>query len=407
MDQHWPRAVAPGSYGAARKLRILHVVEATTAGVGRHVLDLSGHMQRAGLDVAVACPRMRENAKRDTAFVDKLKAAGVPVVEISMRYGIHPSADLRSYRCLVQLLRRGRYDVVHTHSSKAGVLGRLAGWHCGVPVLVYTPNAFAFLGAHNRLLRWLYRTVEQRLGHQATDALICVSRSEMALADSLAIVPLERLVLLENTLDASDFATLADQVEAKSSLGLDPDHLVVGYTGRLAKQKGVEYLIQAVRQVVASGDNIQLLLVGEGELERSVRRMVTQHHLEDHVMLAGYRTDVPKVLAALDVFALPSLYEGLPYALMEAMAAGRAVVATDVGGNRDLIRDGITGLLVPPHDARTLADALLHLLRAPHERERLGRAALAAVGSRPTPEQRTHQVVDLYTKVLERKRNVS
>jgi glycosyltransferase involved in cell wall biosynthesis len=362
-------------------------------------------MQRAGLDVTVACPHIRENAKRDTAFVDRLTAAGVPVVEISMRYGIHLLADLRSYRCLVHLLRRGHYDVIHTHSSKAGVLGRIAGWRYGVPALVYTPNAFAFLGARNRLLRWLYRTVEQRLGHQATDALICVSRSEMELADELAIVPSERLVLIENTIDAAHLAPFAAHVGAKSALGLDPDRLAVGYSGRLARQKGVEYLIQAMRQVVASGENAQLLLVGEGELDQPVRQMVADHHLEDHVVLAGYRVDIPEVLAALDVFVLPSLYEGLPYALMEAMAVGRAVIATDVGGNRDLLRDGVTGLLVPPCDPRALAGALLQLLRAPRDRERLGRAALAAASARPTPEQRARQVAELYKKVLERKRN--
>jgi glycosyltransferase involved in cell wall biosynthesis len=118
--------------------------------------------------------------------------------------------------------------------------------------------------------------------------------------------------------------------------------------------------------------------------------------------LTGFRTDIPQVLAALDVFVLPSLYEGMPYTLMEAMAAGRAVVATDVAGNRDLVRHEETGLLVPPGQADRLASAILRLVSAPDERARLGQAALAAAKVRTTPDQMAQQVMELYVSVLGR-----
>jgi glycosyltransferase involved in cell wall biosynthesis len=390
-------------------LKVLHVVEATTAGVARHVLDLCRYMGRDGLDVAVACPLVRENAQYDTAFVSSARAEGVQVFEIPMRHGIRPLADLWECGRLVRLIGREEYDVVHTHSSKAGVLGRLAAWRCGVPVTVYTPNAFAFLGAPTRLQSWSYRAIERWLGWQFTDVLICVSQSEMTLAQQYRIAPTERLVLVENTVDAYRFAPTLGPAAARAALtctlGINPARFVVGYVGRLARQKGLEYLIRAARQVVTAVKNIQFVLVGEGELERAVRQIVVKFHLEDRIMLAGYRPDIPQVLSALDVLVLPSLYEGLPYTLMEGMAAGCAVVATDVGGNRDLIQHGKTGLLIPPRDVNALADALIRLLLAPDEREWLGRAALAMARSRPAPEQTVRQTIRLYGETLEMKRS--
>ncbi len=398
---------------ARSPLRVLHVVEATTAGVGRHVLDLAAHTQRLGLDVTVACPPVRQGARHDTNFVERLAAAGLAHVPVPLRRSIHPPADLRAYHRLLALMREGGFDVVHAHSSKAGALGRLAARRAGVGAVVYTPNAFAFLGAGNRLQTALYRAAERWLGRRATDAVICVSPSELAAARRAGIVPAERLVLIENAIEAGDFAPAGDTAAVKSALPAlaarpgrelaDPRRPLVGFVGRLAPQKGVLCLVAAAQQVVKARPEAQFLLVGEGELEAALRRRVAQLGLEEHVWLAGYRSDVPRVLAALDVFTLPSRYEGLPYTLMEAMAAGRAVVATDVTGNRDLVRDGETGRLVPPDDAQALAEAVVELLAAPEERARLGRNALAAAQARPTPAEMAGRVVDLYHALLEEK----
>ena len=236
-----------------------------------------------------------------------------------------------------------------------------------------------------------------------TDMLICVSRSEMALAGRWAIAPSGQMVTIENAIDPTRYAPAVSLTEAKSALGLDPDRLVVGYVGRLAEQKGIEYLLQAAQQVLASNENVLFVLVGEGDLEGAARRTVESLGIEGQVLLAGYRTDVPQVLAALDVFVLPSLYEGMPYTLMEAMAAGRAVIATDVAGNRDLIRHGETGLLVPPGRAHKLASAILRLVSATDERARLARGAMVAASTRATPDQMAQQVVELYAMTLERR----
>jgi glycosyltransferase involved in cell wall biosynthesis len=384
-------------------MKVLHVVEATTAGVGQHVHDLCLHMKRAGLAVMVACPERREGAGQDVAFVDRVRAAGAAVTILPMRRSISPYADLYVYRALVRLIGREGVEVVHAHSSKAGVLGRLAARRAGCPAVVYTPNAFAFAGARWPWSRWLYESIERWLGRWATDALVCVSRSELALAQARCIAPPERLALIENTTDPARAAPGVDRIAAKERLGLDTERPVVGFTGRLTRQKGPQTLIRAAKLVHQAGGEAQYLVVGEGELEFALRRRVAEYGLEGQVGFVGYQRDIGPALAAMDIFVLPSLYEGLPYSLMEAMAAGRAVVATQVGGNRDLIQEGETGLLFPPGDEMALAHLLLRLLSDPDERSRLGGGAAAASRSRPRPEQMTEQVVALYRSVLDGK----
>jgi glycosyltransferase involved in cell wall biosynthesis len=381
-------------------LKVLHIVEATTAGVGRHVLDLSTRMVQAGLNVTVACPLVRETAHQDVAFVSRLRAAGVSTVIVPMKHNIRPLADLRACTYLTRLVRREGYQVVHAHSSKAGVLGRLAAWRARAPVIVYTPNAFAFLGARNWWTGWFYRDVERLLGHHMTDCVVCVGPSELALARRESIAAPTQLAMIENAIDTAPFAPKVDRLTARAALGLEAHQPTLGFVGRLTPQKGIEYLVQAARLVVDTWGDARFVLVGEGELMPLVRQMIVDHRLKKEFLLTGYRADIPVVLQALDVFVLPSLYEGLPYTLMEAMAAGKAVIATDVVGNQDLVLDGETGLIIPPRDVKALANAMIRLLSSSEERERLARKALSTAQARPSPEQMTRQVTTLYQDLL-------
>jgi glycosyltransferase involved in cell wall biosynthesis len=272
------------------------------------------------------------------------------------------------------------------------------------PVVVYTPNAFGYMGLTNPAARSLYRQVERWLGHHATDRLICVSRTERELARQQSIAPEEWFALVENAIEAADFQQLPDPTAARIELGLDPTRPVVGAVGRLAAQKGLDDLVRAARIVAESGSDAQFVLAGEGEYAGALERMITAHQLEGRVLLAGFYPDVRPVLAALDIYVLSSRFEGLSYSLMEAMAAGLPVVATDVVGNRDLIEDGRSGLLVPPANAPALARTLLRLLNEPVEREKLGLYALQAARSRPTPAQMAGQVIELYQSALQERR---
>jgi glycosyltransferase involved in cell wall biosynthesis len=391
---------------ASGALRVLQVVEATTAGVGRHVLDLSAGLIDLGVDVTVACPVVREGAQDDVALVERLVARGVLVAPVPMRRAVHARADWQAGRALLALLRRAPFDVVHAHSSKAGVLGRLAARRAGVPAVVYTPHAFAFQGAAGRPAGRLYRSAERWLGHRATDRMICVGRSERELALRQRIVPERTLALVENGIDPAPFVAAA-RGGARPVASLDPSRPLIGFVGRLAPQKGLDVLIEALRLLVDGGVEASCVLVGEGEESARLAALVARRDLESRVQFAGYRDDIPQVLAELDVFVLPSRYEALPYSLLEAMAAGCAVVASDIGGNRDLLVDGETGLLVPAGDPHALAEVLGGLLAGPDaaaRRAQLGRAAQAAAVARPTAAEMARETLALYRAVLAERR---
>jgi len=385
-------------------VKVLHVVEATTAGVGRHVFDLATAMHQGGVAVMVVCPPKRQGAQKDTGFADRLQAAGVPVSRLPMRRSVSPIADLRALAQLVRLLQGANPDVVHAHSTKAGVLARVAVRLAGLrpnTVSIYTPNAFAFLDSHSQLLRWCVLQVERWLGRRATDLVIAVSRSEWQVAREKLMVPAGRLTVVENAVDAAEFGQLEPAGVARDRLGLDPDRLTVGFVGRLVRQKGLGTLLLAARRVMDAGLAVQWLLVGEGPEESALRRTAAGLNLSEHVVFAGYRSDIPTALAAMDLVILPSWYEGLPYTLLEAMAAGRAVVASDVVGNRDLVRDGVDGVLVPPGDAAALALAMQTILVDSAQRHRLGQAARASALARPTPAETAGQVLELYRRTME------
>ena len=250
----------------------MHLVEATTAGVGRHVLDLGTIMHQAGHEVLVVCPQKRGGALDDTAFAGRVAAAGVRVLPLDMQRAIRPLADLRALIALLRILRRERPDVLHAHSSKAGVLARLTAWPARVSAVVYTPNAFAFLGERPGPVRSLYRWAEQLLGRTRTDALICVSRSEFELARRNRLAPPDRLVLIENAIDAGEFEPTLDARRARVRLGMDPDRPLVGFVGRLAPQKGLETLIRAAQITKQSGVEARFFAGGRGRAGESPAR---------------------------------------------------------------------------------------------------------------------------------------
>jgi len=231
--------------------------------------------------------------------------------------------------------------------------------------------------------------------------VICVSGSERELALRHRIAPAGRLAVVENGIDPRPFVAAAGGGGAVLA-EMERSRPVVGFVGRLAPQKGPDLLVEAMALLRAAGVEASCVVVGEGEARPALAAQVARHGLGGCVTLAGYRPDIPPVLAALDVLVLPSRYEGLPYTLLEAMAAGCAVVASDVGGNRDLLVDGETGLLVPAGDAPALAEALRAMLAPGGEalRARLGRAAQAAALARPTAGEMVRQTLALYRAIL-------
>jgi glycosyltransferase involved in cell wall biosynthesis len=317
-------------------------------------------------------------------LLNEAAASGVEVlVEPVLREVIDPRSDLRAVRRLETLFRDRNFDVVHTHCAKAGAVGRVAARRAAVPRIVHTFHGFPFHEFQSPPRRRAYVSIERWLG-RITDVALCVGAGVAAEAVRRELVAPERVRTIGVAVDgpnrarASMTALLPEaRRRARAALGLPADAAVVGAVGRLTYQKAPEDFVAAMQELDRPG--VIGVWVGCGELTERVRRRARALN-NARVVLAGERTDVLDVLPAFDVFALPSRYEGLPTAIVEAMICGVPVVATAVNAVSDLVIPGETGMLVPPQRPGLLAAAVRYLLDSPEVAARMAAAARARLG---------------------------
>ena len=317
-------------------------------------------------------------------LLDQAAAAGLEViVEPALRTPVDPRSDLRALRALTVLLGLGRFDVAHTHTAKAGALGRMAARRASVPRIVHTYHGFPFHEFQSSGRRGAYVAVERRLG-RITDVALCVGTGVAVEAVRRGLIAPNRVrtiaVAVDNPLGAELQARTPEARErARRALGLPVGAAVVGAVGRLTYQKAPEDFLAAMRQL--GRPDVIGVWVGGGELAARVSRLASRQPTA-RVVLAGERADVAEILPAFDVFALPSRYEGLPTAVVEAMVCGVPVVATAVNAVSDVVVPGETGLLVPPQRPDLMADAVRYLLDRPAVAARMADTARARLGDR-------------------------
>lgn len=302
------------------------------------------------------------------------------VVEPSLCASIEPGHDLLALYRLADLFRRRRFDVVHTHCAKAGAAGRMAARLARTPRIVHTFHGFPFHAFQSAVRRQAYVRIERVLG-RSTDVALCVGTGVAVEAVRRGLVPPERVRTIGVAVDRdAPPATPRARARARRALGVAQEGAVVGTVGRLTYQKAPEDFVAAMyalqpREVLG-------VWVGDGELAGRVHRLAARTLPRAGMVLAGDRTDVEDLLAAFDVFVLPSRYEGLPLAVVEAMVCGVPVVATAVNAVADVVVPGETGLLVPPERPDLLAAAVGHMLDWPAEAARMASAARSQIDER-------------------------
>lgn len=301
-------------------------------------------------------------------FADRLRAEGVEVIDVPIPRRLSPSGDWRALVGLVRVLRSLRPDIVHTHTSKAGFLGRLAARLAGVPRVVHTMHE----PPHNAASSWYARAVYvwlERLAALWADRVHTQSHANEREILRTRLVPRRKLVVFHLGIELSRYAPAADARAAVRSLGIPDDVPVIGAVGRLETPKGQTYLLQALRLLHPRRD-VRCVIVGEGVL----RERLEAEAVGLPVTFTGYREDMLELMQGFDVFAFPSLWEGLGVVLLEAMAYARPLVASAVGGVLDVVVPEETGLLVPARDPAALAGAIERLLDDPSLAQRLGQA---------------------------------
>ena len=282
--------------------------------------------------------------------------------------------DLRALGEFVRLLRRERYDIVHTHTAKAGFLGRVACWLCRVPVVIHTYHAFPFHDYMSRLKHCFYRSLE-RVVRPATDFFFTLSELDRRSGHTHGILSWEKSATAYTGIDFEKLDAAAEPQVTRASLGIPDDWQIVLQVGRMDPQKAQHLLIEAFADVVQRHPKTMLLLAGDGELRPKVEAAIARHSLAANVRILGFRDDVPDLLRVADVFAFSSLWEAMGRSLIEAMLVGRAVVAPAIYGIPEVVEHGETGWLYDVGETSQLAAGISHLLARPEERERIGKNA--------------------------------
>jgi len=308
--------------------------------------------------------------------------------------------DAAGFCSVLAHLRRNQYDLIHTHSAKAGALGRVAAFLAAPNARrVHTPHAFPFLMPTGSTKRRLYALAEHGLA-RITDRFVAVSEGEGRHA--AALHPSARVSVVHNGIEPGPFeAAGAQRTETRQALGVAREDFLLGCVGRLTAQKGQSLLLSALAFLEGRlPGRVRLLLVGGGEDRQALEGLAQNLGIQSRIVFAGHRADVVPFYGAMDLYVLPSLYEGCPYTLLEAMAAGLPCIATAADGSADIVADGATGRLVPLNDPWALAAAIEAALADPAARSRWGAAGRVRVRERFTSRQMIAGLEQAYEETL-------
>ncbi len=376
-----------------RRLRVLEMIDKPFLGGGQmHLLALAGGLDKARFDVAVA-------SMPGGPLEAEVGKAGLPFLPVPLRKRL--SGDI--IREISRVLRANEIDILHTHGGVAGLFGRRAARRAGTPVVVHTLHGIHYLHYRNPVLKYLLVLDERRLARR-TDAVIFVSEADFDRGERWRLVPRSRMRLIRNGVapdPGDDPESRRRRDELRAALKLAPP--VVGAVSRLHRQKGIIHLLRAAPDILKRRPETRIVVVGGGPLERDVRRFAARAGLDRHVLILGERPDARDLLSLFDVFVLPSLWEGLPLVLIEAASLGKPIVASAIDGVCEVLRDGETGLLVPPANPPELAGAVVRLLEDRDLAARLGAAARLEIPPRFTLERMIGETRNLYLELASAK----
>ncbi|MCH7909798.1 MAG: glycosyltransferase family 4 protein [Candidatus Hydrogenedentes bacterium] len=333
---------------------------------------------------------------------DEIRAAGGSIIpQPHLLRDVSPVNDLRALSQLTRLMREKRYTIVHTHTSKAGFIGRLAARRAGVPVVVHTPHGNIFDGYFPAWKTKLFVELEGRAARW-TDRIIELTQGGIEASLEQGIGRREQYASIFSGIDLARYREVNGRRESlRADLGVSPGDFLVAGVGRLEPVKGFTYFIAAAKLVAETLPQARFVLAGEGSEGDALQTDAAS--LGDRFRFLGLRDDVPEVMAAADVLVVPSINEGMGRVVLEAGAVGTPVVASDVGGIPEVLRDSVTGVLVPPESPESIARVLVALAGSPERLERMGIASRAHVIPAFGLERMVEQIEALYEEVLEEK----
>src|SRR5688572_9066235 len=376
-----------------RPVRVLLITK-STGGVAEYIRWLVQGIDREKYSILVVC--LSENGPE---FAEELRQAyGVQSLSYAMdRYKVDVISDARVGLQLARLIRKHQFDLIHAHASKPGFLARVAALGTGIPVL-YSPHCFAFHAGAGRMTILMTSFLE-RLAAFFTTRFVVVSEGERELACQYRVGRQEQMTVIHTGIDPVPFQPPVNISYLKTSLGIPASAPVIGSVGRLSIQKSPTDFIRVAEAVHRSRPDAHFIWVGDGPLEEHVRKLSTFLQLDATIHWLGQRSDVHQLLHLFDCLILTSRWEGFPIVVLEAMAAGVPVVATDILGTRELIAHGVNGWLAPVREVESLAGLVLDLLNNPSKAEEFRLASRARIENEFTRTNMLGRIQNLYDEV--------
>jgi len=374
---------------AAKRVKVLYVFAALPVGGAEEVLIT----EVEGLDKTRFDPLVCVLSEKGPVG-ERIENRGFLVVALHRMK--HHRFDHRIIRDLYRLIKTEKVDVVHTHLYDGNKYGRLAAGLARVPCLIsHYHNVYPRRRTKYHLINWILSYLNDRI--------IAVSQAVKESVVSYDRISARKIQVIYNGIDLSNFKGDFKGSEVRQKFGVKPEDFLIGVVARLEEQKGHMYLFRALRQLIPDFPQIKVLIVGDGTLRPVLEAKVMEMGLSEQVLFAGTQKDIPEILAALDLFILPSLWEGFSLALLEALAMGNPVIATAVGGASEVIRSGHDGLLIPPGEESSLVTAVREAILDPRKYGAMGRGGKETVERQFTVAHHLTRLQDLYLEVLAQK----
>ena len=385
----------------AKILRIITCLN--VGGPAQHAVFLTSGLNGRNFESKLVAGRT-ENHEGDMSFLAPKHAVQLIQLE-SLSNGAGPLGDLRTPWHLFKIIKRYKPDLVHLHLLKARFFGGIAAKVAGVPLIVETFHGHLFSDYYSRLKTSAILAAERFLGWMIVDKVVAMSERQKQDLIRYKICPEKKITVIPLGLDLGRFVQCSRfRGELRRELGVSAETVLIGTVGRLVHIKGLSYLLEAIQRIALASDiDFRLLVVGDGLLRRELEGQALKLRIENRVNFLGWRFDLERIYADLDIAVLSSLNEGTPVSLLEAMAAGKPVVATGVGGIPDVVEDGKTGLLVPSKNPGVLAEATLSLMRDRGRRQRFGEQAKASIYPKYDVSRLVENIKSFYLRLLPEK----
>ncbi|WP_164824316.1 glycosyltransferase family 4 protein [Paenibacillus elgii] len=370
------------------KIKICHISEATSGGVLTHLTQLAEN-----LDADVFEQSFILSSKKNSTLSQTNSFLGHPLFIVDMARTISPWADLQSLFQIIKILKTNKFDIIHCHSSKAGVLGRMAAYMTGCKIIYYTPHSFSFNIFNSKLKNAIYAFIE-KIMTLFTTKVICVSAGEFYLALQMKVSNEKKMVVIPNGVELKKKGMTREKKNLLEIKGITYSKKVIGFVGRLSIQKNPEMIVRAIEKIKM--DDVLLLIMGTGPLEKSLTELVNLLGVSDKILFLGEISNVREVLGYCNIFVSTSLWESMPYAILEAMEEEIPVIATEISGVTDIVKNNITGILVPPNDYERLASIIEELLPDSDKQKKLTQNAKEIINQEYNIENMIEKLKNLY-----------